>query len=109
MSFATQKTADLAVFFNTAEFAETITYNGASINAIVELGLEDEFSKNVMSRGRITVKRSDVLVPAYRDAVVYRSNTYRVYQDSDKNIAISGDNEIWTLPIMIDERPRPMP
>ena len=89
--------------FNTDEFAQAITYNGASINALVDYGMYDS-GENART-ARIIVKASDVPSPAYRDPVVIGSDTWRVFRDPNREVAVKGDGHVWELALIRDERP----
>ena len=100
MTFKDQLTTDLSVFFNTDEFAQTVTYKGTPIAAIVDYGENPgKEGDALITLGTLTVKASDVPSPAYRDTVVIGSNTWRVRG------VISGDGYIWKLSIYRGERP----
>jgi hypothetical protein len=96
-------TADLSVFFNTDEFAETITYAGVSIKAIVDYGRVQDLGNAVnnanVNIAAIWVKKSDVASPTYRDTVVISGVTWTVL-----NVE-SGDGLTWKVNIRRDERP----
>lgn len=95
-------TSDLDdVFLNTDEFAKAITYNGVSINAIIEYG-KQKTKDSIMFDAMITVKVSDVAVPVYRDVVVIGSDTYHVFQDNENQP--SGDGYMWQIPLSKGER-----
>tara|TARA_R100001530_G_scaffold133847_4_gene107828 strand:+ start:934 stop:1287 length:354 start_codon:yes stop_codon:yes gene_type:complete len=70
------------VFLNTGDFAETITYEGNSITAIVDIGEEevvDDVGRTTKEiRGTVTVSTSDVSNPAPGDTWVHNSITYTV-------------------------------
>ena len=93
------------VFLNTDEFAQTITYKGASIKAIVHYGPRRSSSGVISCDAWILVKVSDVATPAYRDPVVIDSDTYRVRVDKDTQP--EGDGYTWTIDLKKDERPVP--
>ena len=98
MSFESQATADLAACFN--EFAETVTYNGSSISAVVDYEESiDEQQNSTITNASLTVKASDVTSPTYRDVVVIDSVTWHVRR------IVYGDGYIWELDLMRDERP----
>jgi len=101
MTFKSQLTTDMSVFLNTDEFAETITYNGSPIDAIVDYGEDLDDVKNGTNSiaDTIQVMVSDVATPAYRDAVIIGGNTYAVLRRK------SGDGYTWTLEIYRGERP----
>lgn len=94
------------VFFNTDEFAQTITYNGESVSAIVQYGPRRRSADQIVSCDAwITVKTADVSSPAYRDTIVIGSNTYKVLIDDQTQP--EGDGYIWVIDLKRDERPIP--
>lgn len=102
MTLSDQLTTDLAVFFNTDEFARSVTYAGNAIDALVvyDENLDAAGSRgSAMARGHLVVKVSDVPAPVYRDTVVIGSDTWRVRR------IIYGDGQIWKLEIYRDQRP----
>lgn len=106
MSFASQVASDLDVFYNTDEHAETITYDGSDIPAIVTYGENLGDSKrsggrlvSKVAKATIRVKVSDVASPTYRTAVVISSVTWRV------KYTISGNGDEWVIELERDERP----
>jgi len=103
MTLAEQLTTDLSVFFDTDDFAQPITYNGSDILAIVDYGM-DASGENART-ARIVVKVADVPSPAYRDPVVIGSDTWRVFRDPGKEVAVKGDGHVWELSLVRDERP----
>lgn len=103
MTLAEQLTTDLSVFFDTDDFATTITYNGTDILALVDYGLDSD-GDNART-ARIVVKASDVPAPAYRDTVVISGTTWRVFRDPDKEVAVKGDGQVWEMSLIRDERP----
>lgn len=104
MTLKTQMTTDLAVFFNDDEFAETVTYNGTDITAIVEYGAGRDTGA-VARLATLFVKKSDVTLPAYRDTIIIGSDTWRVFENEDQEAVISGDGYVWKIPIFLSERP----
>ena len=84
MSLKEQMAADVsAVFFNTDEFAETVTYNGASIVAIPEIGESNkkgnEFSGDGSAdRAEFCVKATDIADPVPGDVIVHNSKSWIV-------------------------------
>lgn len=101
MTLKTDITADLDdVFFDTDEFAEEITYNGASINAIVEYGVNLTHGETAAAQAQILVKKADVSAPQPRDTVVIGSTTYTVQS------TLKGDGYTWTLNLVTNSRPR---
>jgi hypothetical protein len=80
MTFDDQITADLDVIFNTDEFAETITYNGATISAVEGEVTERNTGKPGFSTtvASIFIQASDVTRPKAGDTVTFRSQRYKV-------------------------------
>ena len=103
MTLKAQLTTDLSVFFDTDEFAEVVTYNSASIKAVVDYGvnqsLDDNINDSNMTKATIFVKASDVPDPKYRDTVIINAVVWDVM-----NIA-EGDGYAWKLNLYRDERP----
>ncbi len=101
MTLKSQILSDLPVFFNTDDFAETITYNGVSIKAIVDYGeyYGDETGRRNAARANITVRHSDVSTPAYDDSVIIDGTTWRVFNIEE------GDGYTWSLNLISSERP----
>lgn len=102
-------TSDLdAVFLNTDEFAQEITYKGATIKAIVHYGprrnknADRAISCDAWLEG---VKVSDVPEPAYRDTVIIGSETYKVMIDDTTQP--EGDGYSWIIDLKKGERPVP--
>lgn len=90
----------MAAWFDTG-FAESVTYNGSVIQAHISYG-----GKNspMGDHATLTVKRSDVTAPSYRDTVVIDGLTWRVFQDEGQNVIIKGDALVWDVPIIKGER-----
>lgn len=103
MTLKSQLSSDLPVFFNTDDFAETVTYNSVDIPAIVDYGVEKS-GENART-AHIIIKQSDVANPAYRDTVVIDSATWRVFRDPNKEVAVKGEGNVWELSLVRDERP----
>jgi nitrogen regulatory protein PII len=89
------------VFFDVDEFAESITYNGTTIMAIVEYG-KQRAKDAIVFDAEILVKASDVPIPTYRDTVVIDGVTFKVLQDAESQP--SGDGFTWRIPVMRNER-----
>ncbi|MEE4112713.1 MAG: hypothetical protein V2I40_07855 [Desulfobacteraceae bacterium] len=102
MGFSDAIANALGVWFG-SEYAETITYDGADISALVTYG--GGSTNSVAETAVIEVKVSDVPAPAYRDAVVIAGETWRVYRDKMQEAVITGDGYTWKIPIKKDERP----
>ena len=103
MTLQEQITSDLAVFFDTDEFAETVSYNGSDIPAIIEYG--GPGAGGPAKTAVIEVKVSDVANPSYRDTVVISGDTWHVYRIQSQGVYIKGDNYTWQIPIKRDSRP----
>lgn len=99
---------DMSVFLNDDEFAETVTYNGAEITAMVEVVVIDRV-ENDGTIAELTVKATDVAKPTYRDTIVIASGllagTWKVYRDRTRQMLVRGDDNVWVVPIINDERP----
>ncbi len=99
-------TADLDVFFNTDEFADTITYTPAdgdpvSISAV--LGDQNATIQDPEPAGDsmvIFVKASDVADPGYRDQFTINSETWYLR----RNLSGGPNDEILELEISRSER-----
>jgi len=101
LTFKDQMESDLAAFFNTNEFAESVTYAGTVITAIVEPEQDQQMTpERTAKRAALFVKVGNVATPAYRDAVVIDGDTWRVIQ-------IPGEDEegVWKLGIEKESRP----
>lgn len=93
-------TADLAIFFNTGEFATSCTYAGTSIDAVWNPGMSSrDTPPSQVGQGELTIKTADVSSPAYRDAVIIDGTTWHVKQ------VLYGDDDTWTL-LLYNERPK---
>jgi len=110
MALATPKeqaATDLAALFSTdLPWVETVTYtpNGGAVlpsfPAIVDYGeAPNRGNKSRADQATITVRKSDVANPGYRDTVLIGSDTWHV-----KGKAKS-DSLVWVLNITNDERP----
>lgn len=103
MTLAAQFITDLGVFFNVDEFAQVVTYNSATINAVEaydELMPENE-RISIKRQKVLYVKASDVSSPAYRDTVVINGVTWHVGPENEHE-DLRGT---WKLPLYRDERP----
>ena len=100
MTFKNMITSDLSVIFNINELADTIIYNGSSIQALIGYGecYDDQSNVNAV-KANIAVKLSDVPSPAYDDTVVIAGVTWRVL-----NIE-KGNGYVWDLNLIRNERP----
>ena len=102
MTFKDDRAADQSVFFNTDEFAETVTYQGSAITALVSYGQDPKRDANShRAEAQLLVKASDVAAPAYRDTVGIGSDTWYVLRKE------KADDDTWLLTLYRDERPFP--
>ena len=92
--------SDLATFFNTAEFAQTIFYDSVVIPALVDYTAMPSSRDSVRYDASILVKTSDVPIPAYRKSVVIGAATWVTGQPED----CEGDGLTWKIPLSRDER-----
>jgi hypothetical protein len=103
MTLRDQILADLdAVVFNLGEFAETITYNGVAISAVVDRrGGPSKASAGVFFDAFIRVKKSDVAAPAYRVPVIIDGKTWFTGKPEDAE----GGEYTWRIPVVSSARP----
>lgn len=83
MSLKNQIIADTAIYLNTDEFAEKITYNGTEITAVFELGETNTRGNQFSSDGQsdiasVWVSETDVPSPVNDDEVINKGKTWRV-------------------------------
>lgn len=99
MTFKTQMTADLSAFYNTGEFAESVTYTalggaGVTITAIVtrisEL-LEPYVRGEDNARAEIRVKKANVATPKYGDVFAFNGDSWLF--DPTRGVIYEDDNE----------------
>jgi hypothetical protein len=104
MTLKTTISSDLGLFFSTDDFAETVSYSGVDIPAIIDY---DDAKRTIVGKtllegvsdyAFLTVKQSDVPLPVYRDVVEINAVTWSVTRVE------SGDGYIWNLLIKKDER-----
>lgn len=102
MTLAAQLLTDLDAIFNTDEFAQAVTYNGLSIDAVDSYAeLMGDEGGSVKRQHVIYVKTSDVGAPAYRDTVVISGVTWYVGPENEHE----DQGGVWKLPLYRDERP----
>lgn len=97
MSFSSQLLTDFTAFFNTGEFAETVSYTAiggvaANISAIVTRegeGQEPYVRGTLTATANILVKKTDVATPRHGDTYTFDSQTWEhdpergvVYEDA---------------------------
>jgi hypothetical protein len=85
MTFKAQLVTDLDVFYNTDEFAETVTYRpsgytAVSIPAIIDYGkgFESEGSDSLNTNATIRIRVSDIATVAPGDEVTIGAGSWRV-------------------------------
>ncbi len=93
-----------SVILNIDEFAETVVYNGTSIRAIVELGVEQTPGNTFASDGEsdratITVLVADVPDPVRGDKIETSLKTWEVVR------VLASDVAMHTLECTANERP----
>lgn len=80
MTHKAQMAIDTQQFLNTDEFAETVSYNGDAIAAVVERGKTRESGNTFTSEGEadramVWVKATDVASPVIGDVIVIADGT----------------------------------
>jgi len=101
MSFSTALSNDLATFFNTSEYAESITYTpsgGAATTITIIDDTQDATLQDPETPGDnkiILVKYSDVNTPGYKDTITWDSITWYII----RNVSGGKTVGIWTLEI----------
>jgi len=92
MSFKIQMQVDLAVFFNSDEFAREIIYKGLLVLAIVNYFRNlDITSSDLAARAEIIVKREHIPNPRNMDFVFFDSLSWNV------EAIESGDELTWHI------------
>lgn len=98
MTLKTQMTTDLSVFFNTDDFAKTVTYtpageSGANITAIFEPLSDGEnmSADRTVKRGYLYIQSTDIEGPAYGDTV--EIDAPETIEELGDEIMTNGDNE----------------
>lgn len=96
MSFKDQLVNDLAIFFNTSEFANEVVYQdnigSKTIIAVVMPRNDLKYDSNdVKEECMFLVKHSDIAQPKNGDKIVYDSAVYRVDQ------ILRGNGYSWEL------------
>ena len=97
MSLATAMANDLAKIMDSSDpnsFAQSISYNGTTIDAIVTYE-ENDFKKLIAT---IEIQSADVALPDYRDTIIIGSLTYKVKK------RLSGDAYYWKIQAEASER-----
>lgn len=106
MTLKTQMALDAAAVLNTDEFADEVSYNGATatIHAVVDVGesnlrgngIADDGSSN---RAVIHLSAADVASPATEDTIVAGATTWRVIR------ILSSDSAMHSLECVSNESP----
>ena len=99
MSFNAAIDQAAEVWFGT-DLAESVSYGGSDIQAhleYLEAGPEGV-------EALLTVQRSDVASPTYRDVVVADGATFYVVNGPDGRVIKAGDQVSWTVYLSRDER-----
>lgn len=93
MTLSEDITADLSIFFDDEEFAETAIYNGTEITVVEDGGFKNiSGSPGVyVSALTIHVRESEVAKPKVGTLVVFRGENYNVGDNPQY------DGGIWTL------------
>lgn len=90
MTFLAQLHEDMAHMLDTDVFAETVTYNGAAISAVIIIKesaqVEGKHNKMV-DTAEAFVRVADVAEPAYRDTIVADGRTWNVAKTLDSDTA----------------------
>ena len=93
-------------FLNTDEFAREVIYNNGTtdvtINGVVDYGAAGQGSK--AEHATITVKKSDVPNPEYRQTFTIDGVVWYIASDKDKGLALEGDEYMWVIRIQKNER-----
>ena len=109
MTFAEQMETDLDLFFDADAFAQTVTYNGAAVAAIIEAPETSLVTGLDATACILHVRRSDVPSPAYRDTVVVadgdNAGTWHVYRWPRRPVVLADEGGVYTLMMTRDERP----
>lgn len=102
--FQEQMLADMDVWFNSDEFAEAVVYNDG-ISPVSILGVVDYggATKQQATAATITVKKTDVPAPEYRHTFTISGQVWTIKADKT-GVDIEGDNYIWVIGIVRDER-----
>lgn len=104
MTLKDQIAADVAIFFNTDEFAEQVTYNGVSILVVPEIGETNQRGNGIVSDGRsdkayFWVEVSEVPNPVAGDTISHLSKTWSVVRVAE------GDGGMYKLECVANESP----
>lgn len=97
MTLKTQMTTDLSVFFDSDEFAESVTYTptGGEATTITAIVVQDMPFQEPYVRGEMTavcdliVQRSEVSNPQEGDAFTFGGETWRL--DPDRGVVYEDD------------------
>jgi len=102
-TLAEQMAADLDILFNLDDFAQAVTYdNGTELSILAIVDREAIGGQNAEGAS-VTVKRSDVAAPSYRDKFTIGGEVWRVAMDGSRPL-IKGDDHIWIIQVVKGER-----
>ena len=99
MTFKTQLTTDLSIFYNTDEYAETVSYtaSGGSATNITAIVTREGSRLEPYIRGEFTavaiieVMKSEVATPAHGDTYTFDSQTWE--HDPENGVIYEDDEE----------------
>lgn len=101
MTLKTDMADALDDLYDSDELGEPVVYNGLTVQALVERGLDpDDKGTEVVDRAVIEVRVADVAAPAYRDPVVFSGQTWRVLR------ILNSDFHSHRIELMANERPK---
>lgn len=79
MAFKDNLAADMSVFFNTDEFAETCSYNGNNVLAIINRVQQPQINGTTSADyAQVLVKKSQVSSPKIHDILVFDEKAWVV-------------------------------
>ena len=101
MTFKSQLTTDLSVFYNTDEFAETVSYtavgeSAVDITAIVTRQgshMEPYVRGSITASAIIEVQKSEVTTPQHGDTYTFDSETWEMDPEMDGGVIYEDDEE----------------
>ena len=108
MTLKTDTISDLATFFNTDEFAETITYTPSGGTAISITAIREEMDPSIISEAppgdsiTLLVKSADVSNPQRGDSFTIDSETWYLI----RNLGGGSPSGVWKLEISRSDKRR---
>jgi len=108
MTLKTDTISDLATFFNTDEFAETITYTPSGGTAISITAIREEMDPSIMSEAPpgdsiiLLVKSADVSNPQRGDSFIINNETWYLI----RNLGGGSPADVWKLEISRSDKRR---